>query len=264
MARDISKKIEESISFPHLAHLHAIIRFSRLIRLFRKWMRLFDKKSYTSTRYSNSQILTEELEKASEHYRKHGWVFVDNVFSKEFHEDLVRQFPKRHYMEPPKSIIKSYDTGFRWLRNRDEAKYIEKHPAFETLLKYFRSSEFGNRITKFADSPRGLTCKSFLVNKTYPGSLVIAHKDERIPEEHTPFINIVFFLDGTGGNNSGELIFANDNEYKDVVFTPPNIKNSCLIYDTNAPLYHGFKPVAFGKYRLAATAAFASKEFKHS
>jgi hypothetical protein len=97
---------------------------------------------------------------------------------------------------------------------------------------------------------------SSLVNRTYPGSVVVAHKDDSLPAKYGPYINFVFFIDGAVGENSGELMLSRDNEYRDIIFRPPSIKNTCLIYDAAAPFYHGFKPVKWGQSRIAATVSF--------
>ena len=88
------------------------------------------------------------------------------------------------------------------------------------------------------------------------------HKDG-IAEDHrlTDIIDLVFFVNGKGGKKSGGLMIAKDNELNDVIFEPQNLFNSCLIYDIKADFYHGFPPVAPGKFRWAINSQFGEKEF---
>lgn len=259
MAYDTSTRYQRSIAFPHLPHLHALIALQKPIRYARRVLRTVS----SAPRFTkvSDPVLTDSLEGAAVHYREHHWAFMEYVFTPEFHAALLSQFPRRRYMEPPKTIYKSYDIGFQWERGRGGGKHLSLHPAYEALHDYFCSEAFSKRITLASGSSSPLSCRTFLVNRTYPGSLVIAHKDSPIPKEFTPYINMVFFLEATGGERSGALILARDNEYRDVVFDPPVLRNSCLMYDTEAPLYHGFKPIAWGKHRLALTASFARSDY---
>lgn len=260
MAYDISPEYTKTVSFPHLPHLHALIALQTPVKAARKVMRyiipppLFGAQTYTPE-------LTSRFEEVADQYRAQHWAFVEDVFQDDFHRTLLAQFPKRRYMEPPKSIFKSYDIGFQWERGRGGGAFLSLHPVYQALHSYFCSEAFSRRITTFSMSTAVLACRTFLVNKTYPGSLVIPHKDSPIPKKFTPYINLVFFLDATGGGDSGELMLSTDNEYKDIIFAPPILRNSCLIYDTEAPFYHGFKPVALGKQRLALTASFARTDY---
>lgn len=260
MAHDFSSTYASQVAFPHLAHLHILIALYKPIRIVRRWLRSLDSKSAASS-CSSTPTLSAQFDAASEHFKQKHWAYIKDIFPSELHRSLVAQFPKRRYMEPPKSIYKSYDIGFKWERGRGGAKYIDQHQCYKGLLEYFCSDEFSNRLTALSGSDAKLVCRSFLVNRTYPGTLVIPHKDDPIPREYTPYINMVFFLDGTGGPDSGELILARDNAYQEIEFAPDSVKNACLMYDTEAPFYHGFKPVAFGKYRLALIASFARADY---
>lgn len=261
MAHDISKEYARSLAFPNLPYLHFLIAIRNPLRRIRRWLRSFDGEALPAVA-SNEVPFTEELEKAGGHYRTHGWAFVEHIFTDDFHKTLIQQFPERRYLEPPPSIFKAYDIGFKWQYGRKEPKITTRHEVYKTLFECLRSDDFGKRITEFAKAKHPLSCRSFLVNRTYAGSLVIPHKDDPVPSPYTPYINMVFFIEGTGGVDSGELILARDNAYKDIVFVPPTIRNACLIYDTDAALYHGFRPVASGKYRLAVTASFVCTEYE--
>ena len=260
MAHDISDAYARTLSLPNLAHLHALVALRSPLRRLRKLLQRLDAPK-SSPAAADVPPISAMLEAAAAHYQEHGWAFVKDVFTDAFHTELVRQFPERRYLDPPPSIYKAYDIGFKWQVGRKEPRITSRHAVYQTLFSYLRSDEFTRRITAFTKAAHPISCRSFLVNKTYPGSLVIPHKDDPVPANYLPYLNMVFFIDGTGGTDSGELILARDNEYKDIVFTPPTLRNACLIYDTEAPLYHGFKPVAWGKRRIAATASFVCTDY---
>jgi hypothetical protein len=258
MAHSMSLTYAQKIAFPHLAHLHALIALRKPIQVVRSLMRYVDTTEPLS---SPVPEVTRALEDTAAHYASEHWAYSEGIFNTDFHRALIAGFPKRRYLDSPKSIYKSYDIGFKWERGKGGGAYLERHPAFSALLGYFCSDAFGARMTAYSRAPHPLACRAFLVTRTYPGSLVIPHVDDPIPPEFTPYINMIFFLDGTGGGQSGELTLARDNEYRDIVFTPPHLTNSCLLYDTEAPYYHGFPPIAWGKYRLAITASFAHQDY---
>ncbi len=49
----------------------------------------------------------------------------------------------------------------------------------------------------------------------------------------------------------GILVFGKITNFKENIFKPKNLKNSCLMYDMSEDFYHGFEPMDFGAYRWA-------------
>ena len=45
------------------------------------------------------------------------------------------------------------------------------------------------------------------------------------------------------------IVTARDNEFREVIFEPQNLTNSCMVFDPFAPFFHGVRPIAFGKHR---------------
>ncbi len=202
-------------------------------------------------------LLTSVLETTQEHYKQNHWAWIENIFPNNFYTELVAHWPKRRYFNPPYLVTKSYDVGFKWNRGDSFPEYLEYFPELGAFLTYLRSDAFAKRIVRYIHTDKQVTCNSFLVNMTYPGSCVIPHKDDPLPDYESPFINMIFFVDGTGGGNSGELILSHDSNQDEIFFTPPILQNACLLYDTEGDFFHGFPPVARGKSRWVITASFS-------
>jgi len=154
------------------------------------------------------------------------------------------------------SMEKSYDMGFRWEQGyQTDPKFLDAFPCLRAFLDSLRSSSFADRVSCYYGKP--MTCYSFLLTTSYPGSSVVPHKDSVAHSDGVAAImNFAFFINGTGGQNSGGLAVLRDNEFQDVIFEPTNLSNTLLVYDSKAPFFHGFKPIQFGKFRWAIFAQF--------
>jgi hypothetical protein len=71
----------------------------------------------------------------------------------------------------------------------------------------------------------------------------------------------VFFINGTGGDRSGGLCILGDDRFEHIIFETRNLKNTALVYHSAAPFFHGFQPVAAGKFRWAIAAQFCHPAF---
>lgn len=255
MAHDVSHDFLRRLAFPHYPMMHARIALYPLVRRMRKMRRQLRGKN--TSREVGSVSITNIFESTQAGYRSAGWAWIAPVFSDSFWRELVAHWPSKDFFDPPRMITKSYNVGLKWNRGDALPQYIERFPEVGALLTYLMSEEWTRRLEQYVGTEKKLGCNSFLLNETYPGSCVIPHKDDPLPDGSKPFINMIFCIDGTGGGNSGELILSRDADQKDVLFFPPTLKNACLIYDTAADFYHGFPPVAAGTRRLVITASFS-------
>ena len=215
---------------------------------------------------SVNSALTANLEKSAAHFQKHGWAYVENILSEEFHQELIKNWPSRVWFNPPNQLAKSYDSGFGWCYGSPLSLNTDVYSQHKTIKKFFdclRSPEFEKRISDFIGRDKDFICYSFTANHTYPGSEVMPHKDSIKDDSKAKngFINIVFFINGTGGKNSGNLSLSKDNELKDLLVEPENLKNTCLICDSLADFYHGFSPVERGKFRWAINSQFCERSY---
>lgn len=210
--------------------------------------------------------ITAALEKEAPHFQKERWAFIEYIFTPDFHAELLARWPKKRYLEPPRQVEKSYDKGFRWVYgDTPDFAYSDpysQYPTLQALLSYLRSPEISRRVTAFAGVHAELVLYSFILNDAGSGAEVIPHKDSIKDDPRAEYLlNFIFFIDATGGKYSGGLTLSRDNELNDIIFEPPLLKNTCLIYDILGDFYHGFPPIAKGKFRRVITAQFCQKSY---
>lgn len=264
--------------FPRLLAVKTLIRLSPVIERWRALQRRLlpprpvDLEAVPDCRFSDA------LEAAAAHFREHRWAFVEPCLDPEFHAVFRAHWPERRYFTAPFQLYKSYDKGFRWVLENQGRSYWDEHlkrlegsvsappprpdfaddhPLVRALFEYLRGDENTERLTRFTGRPQRLHLNRFQLTRSYPGTFVAPHKDTTQPVEN--WINVIIFVDGTGGPRSGGLAILEDNTFEKVVFEAGSVRNSCLIYDPAAPFFHGFEPIAFKKYRLMVGAEFLSE-----
>lgn len=276
MAIDYSERyLTEQYRSPRLLLVKTAIRLFPVM----EGVRAAQRKLLPSPRIDPSAIppgrITDSLERSARWFQHQRWAFIENIFDADFHRFLVSRWPKRRYFTAPFDLHKSYDKGFRWVQrtpalddrwgelladdNRDDGgypAYVEEHPHIRVLFDYFRSAEFLARVQAFSGRDEPLTFNRFQLTASYPGTLVAPHRDS--PQSGRNWLQFLFYISATGGEESGGTAILRDNEFRDVVFEPKNLTNSCLVFDPFAPFFHGVRPIAFGKYRWMLGAEYVS------
>lgn len=242
-----------------LTPLYFKMKLYHVVRLWRKFRLRFSPR--TTFKSEAECFVTENFDRAAPHFQDNKWAFVEDVLSQEFHRELCDSWPEKCYFDPPRDLEKSYNRGFFWYRGEDSVlrRYDPKgrYPQLSKFLNYFNSAEFAARVENFVGGRRKLSLYSFILTDAGSGSEVIPHMDSIAKSENTTDgINMMFFVDATGGENSGGLTLSWDNEMKDVIFEPQNLRNSVLIYNTFVDFYHGFPPIAKGKSRRTIGVSF--------
>ena len=75
------------------------------------------------------------------------------------------------------------------------------------------------------------------------------------------FVNFVMFVDANGrAPYAGGTCILGDNEHREVIFEPTNLRNTALMYQKEAAFFHGFKPMARGTYRFAIIAEYCDRQ----
>ncbi len=204
--------------------------------------------------------VTDSLDRCAAHFHEHRWALIENFFSDDFYADLVAQWPKRYEFAPPGSLEKSYDTGFfcRWTADvTTVAPRLRRYDALSRWVRFLATLECGARFSTVFGKGANLKCTSFLMHMTREGSQVVPHKDSTFRADRPRHIlNILVFVDGQGGDGGGGLALSRDNELRDVIVEAKYLKNTALLYDVKADLFHGFKPVAPGKFRWSMSSEF--------
>jgi hypothetical protein len=260
MAIDMSHRFAKKLKLPNLPVLHARIALRRQVAKSRDKRREALRESLPRREGVPCRI-SQNFEAQAEHFRTHGWAFIDGMFEDEFWQSLVTHWPDRAFFIPPKTVKKGYDYGFHWTSGKD-ATYEDGtlFPEVQSMRDTMDSPEMAKRVQAFTGWDHALHCNSVLCTHSYPGTCVIPHRDTVAEASQFPSINFIFFVNGTGGPRSGGLALSNDNELNDVFFEPTKLKNTCLVYNTAAPFYHGFEPMAWNKFRWMMSAHFAGPD----
>lgn len=257
----------------YVAAAHERLRFTPLWLsiIFAPWikrwrilrLRLANKRVHSANAICS---IGPAFDAGGEHYRAHGWAFVDPMLHSDFHAEIIRNWPKKQYLEPPREVEKSYDTGFRWISgDAPDFHYSDpcgQYPTFVNFLQYLRSPEFCARVQQLNGAAEEMMLYSFILTDAGPGAEVIPHHDSnKFDPRAKNFLNMIFFITATGGGNSGGLTLSRDNEIKDIIFEPTKLVNTCLVYNIIDDFYHGFPPIAPGKFRWVITAQYCQKDY---
>ena len=120
-----------------------------------------------------SITLTDEFEKSAVRFREHGWAFVENIFSEDVHNLLVKEWPRLYHFRPVTNIYKSYDIGFI-----SPEKTFCKHPIIKQLEKYLGSDSLAHRLDVFvADSVSRRRIGKVLFSRARYRSSCVNHLD---------------------------------------------------------------------------------------
>lgn len=145
MATDFSPEyVKNSAKTLRFTPLYFRIKLAPLIK---KWrllrLKLSSRRPYPSTAECS---ITSKFDAGAEHFQKEGWVFIEEMIAPDFHQEMIRNWPKKYYLEPPRELAKSYNTGFRWVYgDPQDLKYSDPHGQYPTLTKflnYLRQPEF--------------------------------------------------------------------------------------------------------------------------
>jgi hypothetical protein len=247
MATGIAQFELDKYRFPNAVLNHLLIKLYRIRLIIRRSLLFLENKPKLTSR-EISITLTDEFEKSAVRFREHGWAFVENIFSEDVHNLLVKEWPRRYHFRPVTNIYKSYDIDFI---SRDMT--FRKHPIIKQLEKYLGSDSLARRLGDFAaDSVSRRRMGKVTFARARYGSSCVNHLDSVSLSEinKNASINMIFYIKGTGGARSGGTCIYRDKN-GGVLFEPTNTTNSCLIYRSDG-LYHGFPPMKFGTYRWTA------------
>ena len=254
MAQKISKKLEKHYLFPNHFQLHFKIKLRIIILFFRQVLRyiLDDYKYFDDKSIARLDV---SIIKQQEHFKKNHWGFCNIFWNKDFHRELIKQWPQDRYFETIKHITKSYDMGFVWDSKNNDTKFLNNFPAYQKAYNLLQSEETCQLIKKITGSKKKYKCSHILLTRAYWGSSVIPHIDSANEKGN---INIIVFINASSKKNTGNLGIWKDNQFKNNIFKPTNLRNSCLFYDMQEDFFHGFEPMDFGSFRWAMSIKYST------
>jgi len=176
------------------------------------------------------------------------YLFIENILTKQSYDALLNDWPKSFYFNPMGKIIKEYNWGFVHKRKTTNFNFekgdIKKNVVLKNFYQFLISQKFSNFINKLLKYEKNeYEINSILSTTAKGGSFLIPHVDNIQKTERTDSYNCIFFLDGDDKNldTCGATSIYNDNNFKDLIFQPQNLKNSMLVYNSTNDFFHGFK-----------------------
>lgn len=259
MAEHISPVVKARYQFPRLAQIHVKTKTARVRSKWRNYLRQVFPSSVRDAD-PGRPVVTQGLENSREKFLANRWAFTENFWEPNFHELLVEQWPPDRFFNPGRFVTKSYDTAFGFgSTNTGDLVHLSDFPAYQNAYAYLQSDKFCDRLTRLAGDGVRRVCYQVSLTRSYWGSNVIAHTDSH------PFpgqLNFVLFVKGSGGDRSGGLGFWADNEFREKIFEPMNLCNTCAYYDMSKSFYHGFEPMRFGAYRWTINATYRPRNVR--
>ena len=102
-----------------------------------------------------------------------------------------------------------------------------------------------------------MICSGGIVTDARSGHCVGLHQDSiSTIDGSADRMQLMIFISSADLPNSGELCLAGDNRWENIIFNPPSLNNTALLFNKSENFFHGFKPLNKGKYRKSIGATF--------
>ena len=210
-----------------------------------------------------------DLTKNSNELNDKGYTFVRNFFDEDTYNILLKNFPTFTNFEHTKKITKNYLICYWYYHTMkfQDIKNIKYNNEYNSFIKHLASEKFildlENLIFKDKEN---YTLKNFLCSYKNEGSYLIPHMDSIYYQTKKTSYNFIYFLDGK--NEFPEFSAATgiyaDNDFKEPLLIPDDLKNSCLIYKTSNTnkFFHGFDRVKADGFAKVCTFLYAHEDIK--
>ena len=124
--------------------------------------------------------VTDAFDAAADHYQKHRWAFVENIFEDDFHAALARNYPPRRFLQPVAGLTKSYDRVSITDRNRDT---FTPFPELLALSDYLQAPAFEARVSRIGGQDGFRTSGHLHLTRSWPGTFMIPHQDSALESD---------------------------------------------------------------------------------
>jgi len=221
-------------------------------------------------------ISVKELSQYSDDYNEKNFVFIKNFIDINFYNKLLNDFPNKIYFKHKNDPTKFYYWGFEYLSELSNKKYLNfdekllsKFTFVDQYYNFILSDLFCEnfkKITQYKYVKSKFSLKVLSINATYAasGAFLIPHKDSAYILDNSELVhNCIHFIDGNDADieESGGTGLYLDNQFQKKVFIPSTLKNSLLIYNTKANLFHGFNFINKNSFRKAFAFQIIEKRF---
>ena len=210
------------------------------------------KKGHSSPAFKVN-IDNNSLEKYSKKLKEEGYVFIENFLNEDYYKNIVNNWPDINNFIHTNKIIKFYSVGFKFLPKKKNSEFnLEKNYLFnnneiKNIYSQFMSNEFEKTVnTLINDQNNKYSIIEILCTIAKNKSYLIPHMDTVAQDKDLKsYFNFIYFVDGCNINTelSGATGMYTDNEFKNPLFIPNTLKNSCLIYNSTNKFYHGFQKI---------------------
>ena len=222
-------------------------------RVFFRISNFFKIKKKNSTSNFQVNIYKNLIEKYSKKLKEENYVFIENFLNEEFYKNILENWPDSNNFIQTNKITKFYSVGFKFLPNKKnsgfdlEKNYFFNNNEIKNIYSRFLSNEFKNTVNNLInDHTNNYTLVEIVCTIAKNKSYLIPHVDSVSEEDLKNTFNFIYFIDGCDidPKYSGATGIYMDNEFKNPIFIPNTLKNSCLIYNSSSKFFHGFEKIA--------------------
>lgn len=192
-----------------------------------------------------------------------GWCFIKNFLDEESYKMMIDSWPNKNFFKLRSKSIKYFSTGF-YCKNKSMPLNLENYKFLKLFYNYLNGQEAESIISNFlGDKKQNFTCYSIASSISEKNNYLAPHRDGIASKNMgNKVYNFIYFVDGNNeiAEYSGATGIYQDNEFKNPIFIPKNLRNTCLVYDSTDRFFHGFKTMSNSGYRKVITFQFFHKD----
>ena len=183
--------------------------------------------------------------------------FIEKFFNNDFYILLLKNFPTKNIFFKQKKIVQNSYSALIYQTNLNNDDKIIFFPYYVKLYEFLKGYEFENAVNNFFGNKEKLKLYSIGTHYSEENSYLIPHQDGIIKLNKNTY-NFIYFLDGEDDDieHSGGTEIHEDNNLQKLILKPSTLKNSCLIYNSSADFFHGYKVLKKNCFRKALTFQF--------
>jgi len=206
-------------------------------------------------------LISQTEFKTRHNLKSQGWGYIDEFFSIETHQNLLKHWPRlSDFKAPGSDWMKSYDTSTIGMSREDYPNFPEPEGFISSIFRLLFSEQTARLVTALADDGVPRFAMNASLSWARHHHYLLPHRDSN-SEDNRRWVNFIIFVDGASpALKSGGTSFFRTNTFEDVLFSPHSLKNTAVYYDTRATFYHGFPPVRWGGFSKRIICNFATSE----